>query len=277
MSNGPQRVLPLAEGRGWRVRQVICTAGPSDPAAEECHDTFSIAAVIAGTFTYRSTQGTAFLAPGSLLLGNMGACFECGHEHGVGDRCIAFHYSEDLFEEIVAGIPGATRLEFPLHRIPPRGDLVPLVESARRSAARKDAGEIEELALSLAARAVAASRTLNDDAIDASRRRDIRRVTEAVRYIERHYAEAISLESLAARTGLGRFHFLRVFRATVGTTPYQYLVRMRLAAAARALRKERQGVLDAALSAGFGDLSEFTRRFRRVFGTTPSAWARSGA
>src|SRR5215469_2963034 len=36
----------------------------------------------------RRCFGRATLVPGALMLGNPGACFECGHDHGVGDRCL---------------------------------------------------------------------------------------------------------------------------------------------------------------------------------------------
>src|SRR5262245_262410 len=88
----------LASGPGWSASDVICTAGRHDRPYEERHASISIAAVTAGTFQYRTDGGSAVLAPGSLLLGNAGACFECGHEHGTGDRCLAFGFTPALLE-----------------------------------------------------------------------------------------------------------------------------------------------------------------------------------
>jgi AraC family transcriptional regulator len=76
----------LARGDRWTVKDVVCTSGPGDRSFEEQHSQVSIAIVVAGTFQYRSTTGRALMTPGSLLLGNAGHCFECGHEHGRGDR-----------------------------------------------------------------------------------------------------------------------------------------------------------------------------------------------
>src|SRR5437870_3213554 len=61
--------LLLASGRGWRVDDFRCTSGPRDRPFEERHDGMCIAIVTSGTFTYRTTQGTAVLAPGAALLG----------------------------------------------------------------------------------------------------------------------------------------------------------------------------------------------------------------
>src|SRR5262245_766376 len=92
----------LASGRGWTVRDSVCSAGPHDRPFEEMHDTVCIAAVVEGTFQYRTENGWAVLAPGGVILGNAGACFECGHEHTTGDRCLAFHFSPEHLESIVA-------------------------------------------------------------------------------------------------------------------------------------------------------------------------------
>jgi len=60
----------LASGSGWRVHDMVCTCGPHDRPFEEQHDAACVAAVTGGTFQYRSTHGSAVLAPGAVLLGN---------------------------------------------------------------------------------------------------------------------------------------------------------------------------------------------------------------
>src|SRR3974377_879494 len=84
--DGPERRL-LAQGKGWRMSEHICRAGPWDKAFEEQHDWMTIAAVISGTFQYRASTGTGKLHPGSFLLGTSGTCSQCGHEPSRGDRC----------------------------------------------------------------------------------------------------------------------------------------------------------------------------------------------
>ena len=87
-SPGRPAARVLAEGEGWALTDVVCTSGPKDRPFEECHSNFSIVIVAAGTFQYRSQAGRELMTPGSLLLGNAGQSFECGHEHGAGDRCL---------------------------------------------------------------------------------------------------------------------------------------------------------------------------------------------
>ena len=96
---------PIARGDGWSVDDVICSSGPQDRPFEEQHDGVVIALVTAGSFQYRGStagRGRELMTPGSLLLGNPGQAFECGHEHAVGDRCLSFRYTPEHFETITA-------------------------------------------------------------------------------------------------------------------------------------------------------------------------------
>src|SRR6266581_386737 len=79
----------VAGGNGWSVEDVLCTCGPGDRPFEERHTAMSIGVVVRGTFQYRSPLGRELMTPGTFLLGNAGQCFECGHEHAAGDRCVA--------------------------------------------------------------------------------------------------------------------------------------------------------------------------------------------
>src|SRR5579872_5010938 len=87
------RGVTLASGEGWEAADIICTAGPRDRAFEEQHTKPSVAVVVAGSFQYRTPRGLHMMTPGSLLLGNVGECYECGHEHAPGDRCVAFRFT----------------------------------------------------------------------------------------------------------------------------------------------------------------------------------------
>ena len=114
----------LAAGDGWTIYDVTCTAGPNQPVFEEQHSQTSIAVVVNGTFQYRTSTGRELMTPGSLLVGNAGESFACGHQHGVGDRCISFHYSDELRRDFQLR---DERRCFNIPRIPPLRSLSPLV------------------------------------------------------------------------------------------------------------------------------------------------------
>jgi len=243
------------------VRDVVCSAGPRDKPFEEQHRDFSIAIVLGGTFQYRSPVGRDLMTPGSLLLGNAGDCFECGHEHGVGDRCVAFAFSREYFE----GMAGDRTFRVP--RVPALRGVSPVV--ARASAA-VEGQEIcwEEFGIELAGNAIRMANGANRDATDL-RPSTVARVTRAVRMIEEHHGEDLTIARLAHEARLSPYHFLRTFEGVTGVTPHQYARRMRLRDAATRLASGDEKVLDIAFDCGFGDVSNFNRAFRGEFGVSP--------
>ena len=267
----------MAAGPGWRVNDFICTSGPHDRAFAEQYDAACIAAVIEGTFQCRSTRGAAMLVPGAVLLGNEGECFECGHEHGSGDRCISFHFASDFFEAIVAAVPGVRRMSFPVPCLPPLPKLMPLFAAAEAARDDGDAATLfEEVALRLAG-AVFSVLSAGGSAAPVASPRDERRITRALRRIEAAAEEKLTLAELAREAAMSPYHFLRTFHGLVGLTPHQFLLRTRLHRAAVRLRRSPEPVSAVAFDAGFNDLSTFNRRFRRVMGMSPSGYRAQAA
>ncbi len=289
----PGRATPrrIAAGDGWTVDDVVCTCAPGDTPFEERHSDFRVAIVLAGSFQYRAAAGAGrvLMTPGSLLLGNVGQCFECGHEHGAGDRCLSFGYSPAYFERLAAdagmpkgrmrtngahGADGATR-EFRLLRVPPLRVLSPLLAHAAAGLHAAVAWPWEELGLQLAARAVqlASGGSVSSDAASRTPRDAEARITRVVRVIEQQLRVGdapLTLGSLASAAGLSPYHFLRTFTRMTGVTPHQYILRAKLRAAAiRVAAAANAKIVDIALDSGFGDLSNFTRAFRAEFGVSP--------
>lgn len=277
---GRQSASLLAKGGCWAAHDVVCTCGPQDRPYEEQHSHVAIAIVAAGTFQYgsysRSGSGNELMTPGSLLLGNAGQAFVCGHEHGTGDRCLSFHYTPDYFEQIAAsaGASGSTR-RFHILRIPPLRVLSPLI--ARGFAALTGAANItwEEFSIELAARTVQFSAGLSPSSRSAPPGTEAR-VARIVRMIESDSAAELTVENLAREVCLSPYHFLRTFQVLTGVTPHQYVLRQRLRNAATRLARQRSAprttILEIALDCGFSDVSNFNRAFHTEFGVSPRVY-----
>lgn len=262
----------LASGAGWRAIDIVCSAGPGDPRVEEWYDAFNIALVMDGAFHYRSVQGSATLAPGGIVLGNYGACFECGHEHGVGDRCLAFHYAPEVFEEVLSSTPGVKAMSFAPASLPPLKATARLLADVETARDAGDAAALEELAFFAASQVAATASGAPPAKNAAARQRDQRRVSETIRRIEADPAQRFTLAGLAREVGMSRYHFLRVFRDIAGVTPHQFVLNRRLHRTAVRLRKSEESVSTIAFEEGFDDLSTFNRRFRAAMGASPTAW-----
>ncbi|GJH26944.1 AraC family transcriptional regulator [Caballeronia novacaledonica] len=91
-------------------------------------------------------------------------------------------------------------------------------------------------------------------------------------YCDVHLAEKITLEELAAICNLERFHFLKLFKQTVGMTPHAWVVRLRLERACVLLSHTDRSLTQVAQQVGFYDQSHFSRAFRQAFGVAPSKY-----
>ena len=91
-------------------------------------------------------------------------------------------------------------------------------------------------------------------------------------YVHEHYADEITVEELAAIAMRSRFHFIRTFKAAFGTTPYQYVLRLRIEEAKRLLRRTDRSVTDIGLSLGFASVSAFHRAFAKAVGRSPEQY-----
>jgi AraC-like DNA-binding protein len=264
----------LASGEGWTVSDVVCTSGPLDPPFEEQHSKTCVGIVMSGTFQYRTSTGRELMLPGSLLLGNAGDCFTCGHEHGIGDHCISFFYTQEFCESFRANA-GLIKSRFKSPRVAPARSLSPLISRASELLAGADQAAFEELGILVLAQAIQAEPGVVPRPSEPESS-SLSRVTRVVRMIENDSEIPQDLKSLAGIARLSSYHFLRMFEGITGTTPHQYILRLRLRRAAARLREKPTKISDIALGSGFGDISNFNRTFRAEFGMSPRAYRSKG-
>jgi AraC-like DNA-binding protein/mannose-6-phosphate isomerase-like protein (cupin superfamily) len=113
----------------------------------------------------------------------------------------------------------------------------------------------------------------NNDQSISNHQKDSR-VQFLIDFICSHYKEDISLQQLADLARLNPFHLVRLFKKSVGVSPYDYLLIVRAEHAKQLLRKGFK-VQDAASESGFYDSSHFNRMFYKIAGTSPRAFRSS--
>ena len=94
----------------------------------------------------------------------------------------------------------------------------------------------------------------------------------ALEYIEQHYSQRITLETLAKLTGFSPKYFCRYFRTIVHRSPIDYLNCYRVECAAHLLATTDMNVAEAAVHCGFSDSSAFIKQFRKYKDTTPKQY-----
>lgn len=93
-----------------------------------------------------------------------------------------------------------------------------------------------------------------------------------LQYIDFHYMEDLSLETLAKSANVSKSECLRCFKATLQTTPYKYLVEYRLSKAANLLKNTDLPIEVIASRVGFAHVSHFGKCFREKTGFSPSSY-----
>ncbi|HVV95830.1 MAG TPA: AraC family transcriptional regulator [Rhodanobacteraceae bacterium] len=269
------KTTTLLDGAPISATDYRCDAGPHDAPYTELHRRFSLAYVRSGSFGYRYRGHVHELVAGSLLVGHAGDEFVCTHEHHAGgDECLSFRFPAETIDAFGERSARARAKLWRTGCVPPLAELIVLGELAQAAAdGRSDVG-LDEAGLLFASRfaEIVAGRA-RTHAI--ARPRDRRRAVEAALRIEANAHEPIDLEDAARDSGLSAFHFLRVFSASLGVTPHQYLIRSRLRRAARLLADATRPIGEIAFDVGFGDLSNFVRTFRRAAGISPRAFRRA--
>jgi AraC-like DNA-binding protein len=87
---------------------------------------------------------------------------------------------------------------------------------------------------------------------------------------------AWTVDELAREAALSRSALAERFTALVGESPIQYLLRWRLALAARALRSSAEAIARVAERSGYESEAAFSRAFKREFSMPPAAWRKAG-
>jgi AraC family transcriptional regulator len=102
------------------------------------------------------------------------------------------------------------------------------------------------------------------------------RLRSVLEYIEEHLDSALTLERIASAANLSAFHFARQFKATIGSTPHQYVIARRVERAQQLLQFEGDlSLAHIAARAGFSDQSHFSHHFRRAVGITPGQFRKA--
>lgn len=102
------------------------------------------------------------------------------------------------------------------------------------------------------------------------------RTKRVAEFLREHYAEPVSLRSLAVLAEMSPFHLVRSFKKELGLPPHVYLTQLRLQEAKRLLARGHS-LAETAAAVGFYDQSALSRHFKKIYGVTPGQYAKAVA
>lgn len=98
----------------------------------------------------------------------------------------------------------------------------------------------------------------------------------AIKYIETHLNETISLRDVSREAGYSYYHMTRLFTSVLGESVGRYINRRRLYNASVELIHSNRRVIDIALDCGFKTPEAFSRAFKASFGSSPMDYRKAG-
>jgi len=228
-----------------------------------------------GSFRANSSDRIGLLDCTRVGFFNAGVPFQSAHPFGGGDAGSDMAVREDVLAEILSRYDpkSADRKDRPF----PSGSAPcpPATFLLHRLLLQKVSGEepadeleVEELALLLADRVIAASFGEGRPA-ETGRRREKDEAEEIRGYLSARPGKRHRLDEVARALGSSPFRLCRSFRAATGTTIHRYLTHVRIHRAIDRLAGGCPDITDLALDLGFSSHSHFTAAFRKTVGVTP--------
>ncbi|MFA9466944.1 MAG: helix-turn-helix domain-containing protein [Velocimicrobium sp.] len=99
-------------------------------------------------------------------------------------------------------------------------------------------------------------------------------VNSAIRYMEEHYMEEITLEEIARYIGISPQHFSKIFKEETGINYIEWLTNLRLDIAKRLLAEGNHTVKEVCYQVGYNDPNYFSRVFRKIVQISPTEFAK---
>lgn len=236
---------------------VRCTRSAHARADEETSDAPTLVLPRRGVFRYQAGGRSVVADPGTVLLFHPEVPYRIAHPTDHGDDCVALRCDRGLVADALGRASEADRAW-----TPGPATLRALHGVADALLDADDADRRDELG-------IAALAMVGDVAPTVWHDRDAARIDAVRERIAADVGANDSLAELARGVGLSPFHLARRFRARTGTSPHQYRIALRLAAARVAIREGEDRLTRVALDLGFASAAHFSAAFRRAYGCSP--------
>jgi len=99
-------------------------------------------------------------------------------------------------------------------------------------------------------------------------------ILKAQNYIEQNHSQQLNIDEVAEHTNMSKRNFIRRFKKATQNTPFEYLQRVKIEAAKKALEKGAQNINMLMYDAGYNDIKTFREVFKKLTGLTPQDYRR---
>ena len=102
--------------------------------------------------------------------------------------------------------------------------------------------------------------------------KEMQKIVPALEYVNKSYAENVTLDATSAMLGFDPSYFCRMFKSATGATFTEYLNFVRICKAEKLLSRTQKSILDISEEVGFSSLSYFNRVFKKYRNCSPRSY-----
>lgn len=97
-------------------------------------------------------------------------------------------------------------------------------------------------------------------------------INKVINFLKSSYNHEFSLQKLSSIANVSPYHFIRIFKAETGKTPYNYLMDIKIEKCKELLKSNQYSITEVATSCGFSSPSHFASVFKKRVGVTPTSY-----
>jgi AraC-like DNA-binding protein len=263
----------------YRVVDFRCRCTSCRESKPEYGDSFCISFVRKGNFVFNVFRRQLDSYTGCVLVSKPEYERTITHTHAIPDECTIFEFTKGFYEQLKARFKGADFLrDDDWHSALVRTDAG--MEYMHFAAVQLMLGrekrklEIDQVVMQIIEAVLGAITEYKPDirVNGKLKRQHLTTMESAKAYITANFTRDLSLMEIANYCCVSPFHFSRLFKIFTNSSPYQFLLTIRLHHAAMLLRCTTSPVADIAYQSGFNGVEHFTSAFGQKYKCPPARW-----
>lgn len=261
----------------YQIRDFQCACTECSTSRLEQCERFAICFVRRGYYEQHVYRKQQEMHAGRLLVSKPGIEYFIRHIENQPDLCTSINFTDAFYQRVrdhyrleAGWFFRNPDLQSVLLATPPAAEF--LHRQILDNVHRGQRLEIDELVIHLTDIVL---RALGNAPVPPSlpetlRKHHLSTVENARDYLFRNFDRNISLQEISDHCCVSLFHFVRIFKAILNTTPHRYLLELRLQHAHLLISSTAQPITEIAFQSGFNSLEHFTTAYRKHFGDNPS-------
>ena len=273
-------VHTLHQSDFYQIKDFKCHCNVCSVTEPEYNKSFTVSFIRKGFFEYQTFRRNEEMHVGRVLISKPGYEHKTRHIDDQPDLITIFEFKKNFFEETVLDVYG-NKLPWLLKNNDIHSLMInttPELEYHHQKISQKinskkyNPLEIDEMIIVLLEKVMIllGSAETPGNISDRLKQYHLGTIEKARDYILSHFRENISLQQLAEQCLISPFHFSRIFKTMVKSSPHQYLTSVRLTHSKILLTETNSPVSDIAYECGFNSPEHFVTAFKQYYKMKPS-------